>query len=268
MKMTVVHNPTAYDIPIATITMPTVTSDMVIQMTDFSGASRSNIDALQKEQLFISPGIGGFGILDHDNIMLTDSFTYDDVRGRQIPLWYAHTLSGAVRSSNYTDYTMLIPARAADDTAPVNIQIPQILTATTVLVEDSVRFATASDVTLATVTETNSYGIAVETTQFSVDYVRGIITMCPQTVEYVLHYRIVTVDVTVEMPDSYAYRLSARMHPTSGCDYFIVSVHSNYRYPLRVHFNRIDRSSRSDHTEYTQIREIWKQIDAAAAADA
>ena len=262
MKMTVVHNPTAYDIPIATITMPKITSDMVIQMTDFSSFTRSNIDALQKEQLFISPGVNGFGTLDHDNVMLTDSFAYDEVRARHIPLWYEHTISGAIRSTNYTDYTMLIPARGEGDTAPVNIQIPQILTADTVLVEDSVRFLSSlqGGIQLPTDAETGAYGITVESTRFSVDYVRGIITMSPQTTDYILSYRIVTVDISVEIPDGYVYRLSARMHPVSGCDYFVVSIHSNYRYPLRVHFNRIDRISGSDHTEYTQIHELWKQL--------
>ena len=262
--MTVVHNPTAYDIPIATLTMPELTSSMMIQVSDFSTMHRLNIDTLQKPQFIYNPAASGFGELSHTNIMLTDAFAYDPVLKRSTPLWYHHSISGVIKTDTYIDRTILTTWSKTEDTL---LQIPESLTTSTLLVDGSVTVTSTDGTSYGDEYKT---GIA-DTPLVIVDYAKGILRLRGSADAVagpvVITYRLVTLNLAFTVPSPYLYRLTAKCRMNQP-QYYHVAILTDYAYPLRVAYDRCDVDTIDRHTEYTQVCERWHNVPSTVTGNA
>ena len=257
MELTVVHNPTQYDIPIATIAMPDITSDMMVQVSDFSLSIRSNIDPLRKPQFYSSTALHAQQVtLAHTNVMMTNAFAYDAVLKRSTPLWYHHSLSGVIHTDEYMERTI---AALQMNGTPVIIQIPESITARTSIVEGSVIVThPATAVRLGDEYMTGN----VSQPMVVVDYARGTITLAPGTADAAVHisYRMVTIAVAVKLPTGYVYRL-AMTACTQQPSYFTAAILTDYPFPIMVTYDRCGTDNAIQHSEYTQVSERWRQSD-------
>lgn len=265
MELTVVHNPTAYDIPIATMSMPKITSDMMVQISDFSGLIRENIDALRKPLFVSSSAFDQWVTVPHANTMLTTAFAYDSVQKRSTPLWYQHSLSGIVRTESYIDRTISIVWPNGETVKP--IQIPESITGTTIIAE---RHMSAVDATTGSIIGDETHGVGLAEPLLVVDYARGIIHVAKNpgaTITIQITYRIVTIDIAFSLPTGYTSRLSAICRPQQPA-YYAVSVLTDYPYPVTVMYDRCDIEHAIRHSEYTQVKEYWYQGIVPSGSDA